>query len=219
MSSGFKLEDVYLPKWPAMVVVGKRVTPEQAAEIIIRTNGWWICSKYSKWEREVAEIAGLQFGGGSIPTSESLEPFEQRFGVLELEMLRNRRICSSWVGGAFGWCNWSGEIFCNNYNIGKYPSAESVLGEWETIAEAFPFLDLWCQLYSGETCEETSPEVRYVVKEGKAIATRPEPTDVKPRDSGYVDVYAKDFGHGCTTAQLREALKITEKSVKKKGGT
>lgn len=55
MSSVFKLESVYLPKWPAMVVVGKRVTPEQAAEIIIRTNGWWdqwSMASYTKFNHE-----------------------------------------------------------------------------------------------------------------------------------------------------------------------
>ena len=36
--------DISLPKWPHMVVAGKAVTKEQAAEIIIRTTSLWFSS-------------------------------------------------------------------------------------------------------------------------------------------------------------------------------
>ena len=44
-----------LPKWPALIVKGEKITPEQASEIIIRTNGDSSCND-NEFSNRVAEL-------------------------------------------------------------------------------------------------------------------------------------------------------------------
>lgn len=91
--------------------------------------------------------------------------------ALELEHLANFQVASSYIYGVHGWCDWDGNIHAASYNIGKRPTVEEVLQEWSLIAQEFPFLDLRCQLMSGEYCEYgIVPVVEFVVSQGKAQA-------------------------------------------------
>lgn len=48
-------------KWPRLLVVGDNVTPEQADQILIRTNSWYLFSNDKGWERTVQQLA-VEFG-------------------------------------------------------------------------------------------------------------------------------------------------------------
>lgn len=196
-----------LPKWPAMTVQGDKVTPEQAGEILIRTNGWFGSCNDKEWERIVWETAGIKVSnGGYGPAWDSVLAFNQRHCVLELEYLRNARIMSSWVGGAKGWCDWEGNIYSTNYNIGKWPYVEEVFEEWKRIAEAFPFLKLRCQLWSGETCEDSiRPLIEFEVKEGTVRTLEPKEALLAPTN---VNVVWPIQERGCTLVDLKSALAL-----------
>lgn len=188
--------NIALPKWPGVLVVGKPVTEEQAAEILIRTDDFSFCSNDKSFEEDLHfELFGVKSSWSMLSESinimlkelpdepesyqapiywekvntyksEKLEPLR----LLDLNYMQNSRIISSWVGGPHGWCNWDGAIGCRNYNIGKYPSVEDILEDWKLIAKEFPFLDLKCQILSHEIgCEEgqQDPLIEFVVKKGK----------------------------------------------------
>lgn len=209
-----ELYNIGLPKWPAMVVVGEPVTKDQAAEILVRTFNWNNTSNDRDFTRECLTAAGIRIAAHGYPEWESVEEVSLKFGLLNLSYLLNSRIYSAWICGPHGWCDWDGSIFTNNYNIGKWPSVEDVHGEWQTIAEAFPYLNLRCQLYSGETCEVGIPLIEYVVSKGKASVKLPEDMYEKPKEPNITrSLFGGRDERGCTIETLRRALSIAKKSV------
>lgn len=176
-----------LPKWPALTVVGKRVTIEQAAEILIRTDhnipNYMYGSNDKEFSQQLMDLFGvptLHNPSGRLIRSDTVTYFDRmddlrkRLGVLRLEYLANEQIVSCYVGGPHGWCNWSGDIFTNTYNIGKWPSVGRVADEWGEIAKTFPYLELKSQLFNGESCEgETTPLVEFEVKDGHVGVHKP----------------------------------------------
>lgn len=162
-------------KWPAMLVTGDKITPDQARDIIFRTNGVYLSTNDREFEANVMEYF-------DIPKAEygyynSYEKLREEFKTLSINYLNNDRISSCWVGGLHGWVNWDGTVFSNNYNIGKWPSVEEVLEDWATIAQAFPYLNLRCQLVNHEVCEEdkeTQVTAEYLVKDGTVAMFLPE---------------------------------------------
>ncbi|QDJ96288.1 hypothetical protein Xoosp13_101 [Xanthomonas phage Xoo-sp13] len=162
-------------KWPAMLVTGDKVTPEQARDIIFRTNGSYISTNDRDFEAKVMEYLGIP--KGEYGYYNGYDKLREKFQSLSLHYLNNDRISSCWVGGFHGWMNWDGTVFSNNYNIGKWPSVEEVLEDWAAIAQAFPYLNLRCQLLnheSSEDIEEPKVTVEYVVKDGTVAMFLPE---------------------------------------------
>lgn len=226
--------DISLPKWPHMVVAGKAVTKEQAAEIIIRTTSLWFSSNSKSVERELYKIIDKTFSFKYNPKTDGTI-FDQEYSIknqrneflepynsLNLGYLGNQRILSCFVGGPHGWINWNGTVGCSSYNIGKWPDAIDVYDDWKTIAEAFPYLNLQCQLMSGESSEDTTPLIEYIVKEGKVEVRKP--TERLISNVPYIDsteVFIENMSAptsvrelGCTYAQFKDALqylKIQEK--------
>lgn len=205
-----------LPKWPALVVQGDAVTREQAAEILVRTYGWHVSTNDKAWERAVYDAAGIKYTIGKYnylePDWQSLDDFRERMGVLNLEYLTNSQIASCYIGGPHGWCSWSGDIGCDSFNIGKWPSVKGVAEEWGRIAEAFPFLRLWAQLFSGETCEDdVRPLVEFAVADGKARTTLPTARKVNPESNLAKDLaglFTRDRERGCSIETLRAAIEM-----------
>ena len=168
-----KLTDIYLTKWPGFIVKGEPVTLEQADEIILRTNSWFLCTNNYYYINQVARALGFHSDKPPRYPSEELidynkkRKFEESIQVLNLDCLATERIVSSRINGPHGWCNYDGTIFSNNGNIGKYPSAEEVFQEWQTVATIFPYLDLTCQLLSHEiTQDEAQPVIEFRVCKG-----------------------------------------------------
>lgn len=210
--------DLGLPKWPAFVVQGDAVTREQAAEILIRTNHWYVSTNDRQWAREVYRIAGISYkeDRGYIDVDwKSLEAFNKSMGVLDLEYLTNSQIASAYIGGPHGWCSWSGNIGCASYNIGKWPSIREVLREWTMIAEAFPFLRLWSQLFSGETCEEdVRPVVEFEIADGTARAGAPSGRKLNPESTierDAMNLFAIGRERGCSADTLRSAVDLVRR--------
>lgn len=201
------LENIDLPKWPALLVVGQSITREQAEHVLLRTEQWY-GSNARDWDAYwFHELTARGFlvdmnQGYHFFRCSAHENVER--GCIPLEYLRNSRVSSCWIGGAHGWCDWNGRIFSNNYNIGKWPSAKEVLEEWETIARAFPFLDLKAQLLSGEIGEEdTVPLIEYHVKDGKVLAC--EPTEVLAACDFSIN-FSTRSEQGCSKEVLDRAL-------------
>jgi len=234
-----KNEDFFnkgLPKWPAMVVLGKPITKEQAAEIIIRTDSLWFGTNDRQFQRELESFFfDVQFTSYSRESVE--DAIKRKLGIPEgetnwlkiweykgkaeegvkkipLEYLHNYRIVSSWVGGPHGWCNWDGSIFCNNYNIGKWPSVEDVYNEWKSIAKEFPFLELRCQLMGHENgYSETGvdePVIEFVVKNGKVKMVEPKqplsPTNNGIDEDAFSRLFAPGGERGCTLEQFKRSV-------------
>ena len=214
--------DAYLPKWPALHVVGQRVTAEQAGEILIRTAYWPPYSNDKRWVRQILDCADIKYKvqeHGYIDVDWNfLDAFREEYKVLNLEYLVNSQITSAYVGGPHGWCNWQGDIGCNDYNIGKWPSVQSVHEEWTRIAEAWPFLDLQCRLYDREQCEDGGlPVVEYLVKVGKCTMQAPT-GNMTPAPARTITVADMAFlrpggEQGCSEAALRLALQQVKKSL------
>jgi hypothetical protein len=182
--------EINLPKWSAMFVSGKPVTVAQAGLILLLTDDWRLPGRNKEWVREFTEITDVD-----LTSSSSLSELRDELRILKLRYLINSRINSSWVGGVYGWCDWDGTIGCSNFNIGKDPSVEVVFEEWKLIAEAFPFLELTCQLYSGEVFEfGVRPLVEYVINEGGVLLR--EPTEPSSLPSLlHAQPYYCDFGY------------------------
>lgn len=161
-----------LTKWPLLLVHGEPVTHEQANEILVRTDGWWLTSNDRDWVGQVAALVGLELHEHGFTRYDSVDRFRQSIRVLGLEYLGNRRIVSSWIGGPHGWCDWDGTIGCSTWNIGKWPTVEEVDEEWRTIAAAFPYLNLRAQLVNDEG-EADYPAVEWRILKGEAHLVEP----------------------------------------------
>ncbi len=213
---------IELPKWPAMVVHGEPVTKEQAAEIIVRTDNWFLQSNDKEWLAQVHELAGIRtriMNDHVYADIDSIKEFHERMGVLFLDMLTTERIATSHVDGPNGWCDWNGRIFQNDGNIGKWPHVDRVLEEWQYIATAFPYLDLTAQLFDQEWSESgevtvSKALVEYRVQGGTVLLR--EPTAImRPRT--YVASSWNPFEpgreRGCTLEQLRQALELVKEKA------
>lgn len=218
-----------LPKWPAIVVKGEKVSEELAAEIIVRCGNIAPFSNDREWERQVRRAFGFTYDDRhdeKIPWSEKSrqsDEIRQRLGILDLEYLEIDRIASSYIGGPHGWCDWDGTIETSGHNIGKWPSCESVCKEWQTIAEAWPSLKLRCQLFDREECEKGAiPVVQYDINNGIVDMHFDivQPMEIVTRD--ITNEVQKLFAtpplmreRGCTIEKLKWAIKLVENKMKK----
>lgn len=209
-------------KWPALVVSGRPVTPDQAAEIIIRTAHWPRSSNHQELDQAFNEAAGFlpEFSwllreGITREEREAIyhhnEENAARLGILDLQYLLNYRLTSTWIGGLHGWVDWDGTVGCSNYNIGKWPSVEDVTREWELIAKTFPFLNLRCQVYSGDTCDkDIEPTAEWLIRDGNVTLTSPNIPPM-PVVEG-MDYLFNDSKH--TTTKLEDVKRGVELALK-----
>lgn len=215
------IEKIVLPKWPAMVVMGDPITPLQAAEILIRTDTHLPDFEYAGndkiYAQQMSDIFDITFP--KKPDTyfwENMDALRDKLKIIPLEYLNNSRIISAWVGGPRGWCNWNGQIFCDNYNIGKWPDVEIIARDWSQISQAFPFLKLTCVLYNGETCEyDKTAVVQYDVSGGQVTVKRPDPNLIiaQPRDDEFDaadfvlnHVYSNRGERGIAVEQLKNKV-------------
>lgn len=220
------LLNLELTKWPQLVVTGKNVTTEQAAEIIIRTTNLWFTSNEEDIEEKLYEIIDKTFKFTYEIDKNTKNSGEKKalrrdllsnYNSLDLHYLENERIVNCWVDGTKGWLSWSGEVGCSNYNIGKWPTTTEVYKEWKLIAKAFPYLDLQCQLMSGESCEkeeEIKPVIEYIIKNGDVqIKTPTKKLKCSVDYTNPTKLLTKEFG--CTFEQFRNALQYLKIERKK----
>lgn len=209
--------NIGLPKWPAMVIKGANVTPEQAQEILIRTARFPLSTNDRDFERAIYGVLGVHRYADvySLEHYDALHSAVSSLGVLNLSYLRNDRIASCWIGGPKGWCNWDGTIGTSNYNIGKWPSVGEVADDWRAIAKAFPYLTLRCQLFCREVCEEGKvPLVEFTVDAGDVLVWKPESDLGMPRET----YWQLGNERGCTVEQFREAVEYVRRRIANQGG-
>lgn len=186
-----------LPKWPQMLVTGVPVTPEQAKEIIRRTDSFFTNwydgndEKYVRWVRDTLGMPRCERDGGMLKLIEYFslrDAWQERWGCICTEYVHNSWISSPFIYGAHGWCHPDGKIgFIDN--VGKWPSGEAVFLDWEIIAKKFPFLDLGITLMSGEQCEDdTLPIVSMRVQNGAVTVIDPRATNVHAQHQSAFDV-------------------------------
>ena len=163
--------NLYLPKWPQCYIWGKKITLEQADEIIRRTDYFFnACGcggnnhEFNESVEKICKIPRFEnFTGneGAVAWDtydEAVGEYYKKWGYVKLRYLYNDWVSSSYVGGPNGWCNPTGDIFFSR-NIGKWPEVKEVYEDLKQIAEAFPFLDIYCTLMSGEYSEENTRSV------------------------------------------------------------
>ncbi len=214
-----------LPKWPELRVIGKNVTPEQAMEIIIRTDDSSIdpSSNDDEWCKIVAKTLGCPIHSNDetyYSYNEKLQKYIDSIRWIKyIDYIRPSRITSHYIGGSKGWVDWDGTIGTCGHNIGKWPPAESVLKEWKIIAKEFPFLSLRAQLFSKEGCEEGGePVVEYNIENGEANMSAPKDV-ILPTSQRDIEKEATNFSlereRYCSIEMLENALDIVLKRVPK----
>lgn len=202
-------------KWPRLLVFGDAVTQEQANEILIRTNNWYYIHTNDKFlEDEIITIAGLSKETVNplkgkpyeVLDYKSVDRLVEDLHVLDLRYLSNERICSSWIGGAHGWCDWNGKIFCSNYNIGKWPTLEEVHSDWEKIAAAFPFLSLIAQTVEDEG-EANSPCAHWEIGNGEVkLVSGIDKCITHPTKPSFNPILSRDRERGVNASRLKIAI-------------
>lgn len=232
-----------LTKWPRLLVVGNRVTREQANEILIRTCvPEYLSGNDRAWDELVGRIMGMDLRDDwhDIPELRDNAPKrlawlkerwaardarETELGIFGSEYLHTSRIASSFIGGPHGWCDWDGVIFTDSYNVGKWPSTEEITEQWKDIAEAFPFLTLRSQLLTDEGAGELAGEWRV---ENGTVSYDPDPVEMLVKDPTADDerrieaaveglVYGRlDRERGVSAERLSEAVTQVERSMRER---
>ena len=192
----FDLSTIDLPKWPQMLVTGVPVTPEQAKEIIRRTDVFFVHAYGGNNKNYINRIAvelGIPMRKASwsrpyenvqeIDTSKFFDEWTTTWGAISTNYVKNDWIGSSYIYGPYGWCHLDGTIgFVDN--IGKWPSVSEVVEDWQTLLKEFPFLDVGVTIMDREHCEEfLEPLVSIVVKDGKVEVVSPRDVNVHTEHS------------------------------------
>lgn len=166
-----------LPKWPQMIVTGKSVTIEQAKDIILRTDRFLTCAteysggnyhEFNVAYRKDAGLIGKEYGHTQL--------LREALGFVETSYVSNDWASSCFAWGPHGWCSPTGEIYYVD-NVGKWPSVEDIVKDWENLVLAFPYLDLNVTLMDKESCDYddcSNPIVNIKVAEGKVTPLPPD---------------------------------------------
>ena len=174
-----------LPKWPAVFVTGERVTPEQAKDIIFRTDssvrypstGYGVGGN----DGEFRAACNNAFGWDLLETDDYplqhrlIEAWREEMRCVSTDYVTINRLATSFIGGPYGWCHTDGTILQENQNYGKWPSVEDIVQDWKNLLAAFPYINVVCTLFSGESCEEHSiPVCSIVVRDGLVQVIEPD---------------------------------------------
>lgn len=148
------IDNNYLSKWTGMICIGDKLTPEQALEIIIRTDRY---SFYNDYYRDVqllnlvkkTYMKCLPIEDQISDQTLDIEKFNHMFGILPLNYLNNHMLYHS--TGLHGWMKKDGTVKTSSYNIGKRPNKKDLIEEVQLIINAFPFIkNIHFQFLNGE---------------------------------------------------------------------
>lgn len=197
-----------LPKWPQMIVTGKKLTEQQALEIIRRTDTFFFGydgnnHSFNKQAREILELPNDEDIWRIQDTDERYKKYEEyrtkrdefhnKWGTIETEYVHNSWISCAFIGGPHGWCHPDGTIGYSD-NVGKWPEVEEIYNEWCLLAKEFPFIEVGVTLWNGEGCEDnTRPVVSFKIKDGKVEIVDPEIEDVHEKHDMVVHQRINEF--------------------------
>ena len=178
-----------LPKWPQCIIVGNKITKEQALEIIRRTDRFFEqgCGgnnhSFNEKARKICRIPIIEdyrTKDGNIEWEKYIndnEEYKEKWDIVETNYIKNDWVSSSFIYGPNGWCHPDGTI-SYRFNIGKWPNVEDVYDDLTKIAKAFPFIEMSCTLMSGEHSEKDIESlVTLYVKNGKVTIRKPIPKE------------------------------------------
>jgi len=174
-----KFYNIDLPKWPHCIIKGKKVSVDQAKDIIFKLDRYFTCDikPHSNDMKHILNRyrrrSGLYLFDDCYdiikkmgPKSPSTSVYGYDHGLLmtmheriqdylgvcdDLEYIKCDIADSCYIGGPNGLVDPSGNIHFDK-NIGKYPSVEEVHKELLYISKTFPFLDMTVSLYDIEKC-------------------------------------------------------------------
>lgn len=230
--------NIELPKWPLLLVTGKRITPEQTDKVIVRTT--WLRGMHCNedwWNKRVIACFGvkaltppplrrrdytLRWTRDAVPYEE-WERVGRELGVLDVQYLNNARIASINLDGPYGWVDWDGTVGTDGMAVtNKWPEVGEVHDEWAAIARAFPFLDLTAQLvemswdHDRDDYGPPVPLVTWTVMEG-AVQMHDEPGPLL-RELGEEKPVRVGMGSeaGTTEKRLRQAVQRCRRDMERR---
>ncbi|MND91206.1 hypothetical protein D3C80_833190 [compost metagenome] len=190
-----EMYDLWLPKWPQIMIVGDDVTEEQAQDIILRTDKFitGISEAISRRFEPLREMIQRQSGMDAIVKAANKEARERdhegiayflkyhaqkhirdALGFCSMECIHNTWAASSYLYGAYGFCSPEGKIFYCDNSRGSYPSTQAYYEDLISLAKAFPYLRFKSSMYGGEHCDDNEVKcvISFVVENGTVTPTR-----------------------------------------------
>jgi hypothetical protein len=168
-----KFFKIKLPSWVGLLVIGKTLNKKQTYQVITQTDNFQFeDTPYYKtiYNREYHKTQIFSYEN----YLEQKKYLKDKFNKLDLNFLNNERFISSFIYGEHGWLNWNGQIKTNYYNIGKNPQSKEIYNEWLLIAQAFPFLNLTCQILDDEiSVKYAKPILQFEINNGNIDIIKP----------------------------------------------
>jgi hypothetical protein len=164
-----------LPKWPQCIIHGKKITEEQALEIIRRTDTFfesYLCGGNNKSFNEKArKICKIPQMSKDFETYHEWvnrdKKWTEKWKKISLNFLSNSWVSSAFIYGPHGWCHPDGTIEYH-FNIGKWPEVEEIYDDLIILSEHFPFLEMDVTIMSKEWVEEENiPIITLRLKDGE----------------------------------------------------
>lgn len=239
IEEGLNLDEISLPKWTKLRLVGRRVSPELAGEIILRTTHSFFTNDRGA-RKQIDQMLGMEDVPG--PKAESPEAESPKAGSTEakleqLKAMQKRdqavatrlrslpaphhinnagRIATALFGGPRfdGVVDWDGRVH-SVMNIGKSPYAAEVAEDLLNLVRAFPDLDFIAELQEQsvfqEDCE-TAQEAprRFIQFRGQAGQL----TATLPRDEDWKDFLELEREYEASLPDLRSELEGPQKTVR-----
>jgi len=152
-----------LIKWPQCIIVGNKVTIDQAKDILLKCDSFFRCSGSNNRKLDESIWNKLKFPnlydydrskhGDYLSYLKTYDDWVEKYGLLELNYLDTSYISTCFIGGVHGWCHPNGTIYFRD-NIGKWPGWDEIHEDCRTIAKAFPYLNMKVYLFNQEAdCE------------------------------------------------------------------
>lgn len=212
------LDQAHFGKWPGTFISGTKLTPEQALEVIRRTDTFFDGQGGNDhaYEKKAWAILDHPYRDGGpyprdLPPSDwnarwnAVDKWKADWGYVHTEYIHNSWISDAYIGGPSGWCHPDGTIAMAK-NIGKWPDSNEVYADLKTIATAFPFVDMQVLIVRNEvTDEDIIPAIGFLVKNGRARPVLPTHPKVKHLIPGVGD-HTFDIGilHRCFSLSAAE---------------
>ena len=221
------LSDVTLIKWPQMIVTGASITREQAKEIIIRTDPFFSdVALYAGGNDQEFTIRYQQQSGVLAAVSCSDRQVQERVQEavdsvvkpIPLDYLANDWTSSCFIYGPNGWCRPDGTIEYHD-NVGKWPEAAELYDEWQAIAQAFPYLNLFASFMDAESCDtDASVVLQFVIHEGAVRVVKGEHAPVARKIRVADDVcFCSRSEHGLPWSWVAETADAIRTELQNRG--
>ena len=167
-----KINKLQTSAWTRMVVVGEKVSEDQAKNIILRTERFLTDPYFENPDRRLDRYYKNKSQLGRVDTYYNKRfqaHMKNKLGTLDTLYVNNCWSTNE-VDRLGGWCHMDGNIHYDGV-IGIWAAACDILEDWEQIAEAFPYLVLTAVLYD----DEDKPQIKIDLRDGEVrVSLQPE---------------------------------------------